>query len=276
MRKKRNTILPGATLLAALAATILLAVSGAVGAQQQAGMKVEGVTEQLGGQLPMDASFTDSQGRKVTLGQVMTKPTVLAFVFFRCGGICPRLLSGVADVVNRMPQEPGKDYQIVCISFDPTDTPEAAAQKKHEYAALLKRPVPDDAWVFLTGDEADIEKVTQAAGFSYQKDGDMYIHPATLLVASPAGKIVQYLYGVTYVPAALQMALGNAGQGKVGGKVLGELLSCFSNQPKGSRIAATVLSITGAVVLVFAGAFIAFLVFTNPKRKANGSEARAR
>jgi protein SCO1/2 len=260
-------------MLAWLAAGMALPLPGM--AQEAGKMEVEGVTEKLGGELPMDATFKDQNGKTVTLGEVMTRPTVLAFIFFRCAGICPRLLSGVSDVVNRMPLEPGKDYQIVCISFDPTDQPAEAMRKQREYFALLKKPMPQGAWLFLTGDEENIHKVTDAAGFSYQKDGDMFIHPTTLIVASPHGKIVQYLYGVTYVPSALQMALANAGRDKVGGRVIGALLSCFSNQPKGNAIVSRVLMFTGAAVLLCAGAFVVFLVVTDPKRKAKRMEAKS-
>ncbi|MEJ2369172.1 MAG: hypothetical protein P8Z49_12740, partial [Acidobacteriota bacterium] len=50
--------------------------------------KVEGVDEHLGKFIPLDAQFYDSQGNKVTMGEIMKKPTVLAFFYTRCAGIC--------------------------------------------------------------------------------------------------------------------------------------------------------------------------------------------
>jgi len=263
----------GLALMAAFLLPVLLAVPAvSTRAQARKHLTVEGITEHLGGQMPMDATFKDSQGNTVTLGQIIKKPTVLAFFYCRCAGICPRLLSGIADVVNRMPLSPGKDYQIVTISFDPTDTPKMAADKKANYLNLVQKKMPAKDWIFLTGDEANIRKATDAAGFSYQKAGKMYVHPTTLIVLSPKGKITQYLYGVSYVPSALQLAITDAAQGKVGGKIINTLLPCFSTQAKGNKIVTYVMAGTGIAVLLMAAAFISWLVFTDPKRKSRHNE----
>ncbi|MGC8723024.1 MAG: SCO family protein [Acidobacteriota bacterium] len=276
-REERKLVRSGRRALrVAWTAGLGLVMAAAVMAQAPGKITVEGVTEKLGAQVPLDAKFTDSQGREVTLGQVMTKPTVLALFYSRCAGICPRLLEGVAGVVNRMPLDPGKDYQIISISFDPTDTPQILADKKRNYMALVKRPIQPQDWLFLSGDKADIDKVTDAVGFSYQKDQDMYIHPATLIVLSPKGKVVQYLYGVSYVPSALQMAIGDAAKEKTGSRIVGELLSCFSIRPKGSVLVSRVMALSGVAVILSALAFVAFLVFTNPNRKVKHGEARSR
>lgn len=255
--------------LAAIAAALLWMWPAAVVRAQEAAPGVEeGVTEHLGATLPMDARFTAQDGREVTLGEVMTKPTLLGFVFFRCQGICPTFLMGVADAVNRLDLTPGKDYQVVCISFDPSDTPAEASRRLAEYSAQVKKPLPPGSWVFLTGREEEIRKVTGAAGFHYQADGDSFIHPVTLVVASPKGRIVQYLYGMTYVPSALQMAVANASKDRVGAPLVQTLLSCFSYQAKGRRVVANVTAAAGAAVVLTAMAFIGYLFFTDPKRKA--------
>ncbi len=276
-REERRMVRSGrGALRMAWVAGLGLMMAAAVMAQAPGKIAVEGVTEKLGAQVPLDAKFTDSQGRELTLGQVVTKPTVLALFYSRCAGICPRLLEGVAGVVNRMPLDPGKDYQIISISFDPTDTPQILADKKRNYMALVKKSIQPQDWLFLSGDKADIDKVTDAVGFSYQEDEDMYIHPATLIVLSPKGKVVQYLYGVSYVPSALQMAIQEASKGRTGSKIVGELLSCFSIQPKGSTIVSRVMALSGVAVILSALAFVAFLVLTNPNRKVKHGEARSR
>ncbi len=261
-----------AMLMALLLPALVLVPAVNTRAQVQKHVTVEGITEHLGGQMPMNATFKDSQGNTVTLAQIVKKPTVLAFFYCRCAGICPRLLAGIADVVNRMPLTPGKDYQVITISFDPTDTPKMAADKKANYFNLLQKKMPSRDWMFLTGDEANIRKVTRAAGFSYQKAGNMYVHPTSLIVLSPKGEITQYLYGVSYVPSALQLAITDAAQGKVGGKIINTLLPCFSTQAKGTKIVTYVMAGTGIAILLMAAAFIGWLIFTDPKRKAAHNE----
>src|SRR5688572_27237562 len=118
----------------------------------------------------------DEYGKPVTLRSLVTKPTIFTLVYYRCPGICSPLLTGVASMTDKMDMVPGKDYNIVTISFSPREDYIMASEKKKNYFAGLKKPMQQDGWRFLTGDSASIAKITDAIGFRYQKQGEDYMH----------------------------------------------------------------------------------------------------
>jgi len=225
-----------------------------------------GIDEKLGGYVPLDLTFNDENGKAVSLKQFIKKPTIVSLVYYRCPGICTPLLSGVAEVLNKLQLEPDKDYSVLTISFDDKDTPSTALQKKKNYLKLLKKPFPEDGWRFLTGDTANISKLTSAVGFKFEKDGDDFIHPASLIVLSADGKIVRYLYGITYLPFDLQMALTEASEGRAGPTISKALLFCFSYDPKGRKYALNVTRVAGASTLFLTAIFVVYLTLRSKTR----------
>jgi len=142
----------------------------------------------LGATIPSDLQFTDESGQGVFLRQLIDKPTVLTLNYFRCAGICTPQLNDLVRTLNKVALEPGKDFQVVTVSFDSTDTPEIAAGKRTNYLRLLTRPFPPTAWRFLTGDQASILALANAVGFGFKKDRDAFIHPGALIILSPGEK----------------------------------------------------------------------------------------
>jgi len=88
---------------------------------------------------------------------------------------------------------PGKDFEVVAVSFDPADTPEIAAAKKKSYLRVIP---PDSAngWHFLTGDEANIKALTDAIGFHYKYDAatDQFAHASAIMILTPEGRLSKY------------------------------------------------------------------------------------
>src|SRR5512135_2863325 len=117
---------------------------------QVAGSGEAGVDERLGAQVALDTVLKDEGGNDVTLRQLVDKPTILTLNYFRCAGICTPLLNGIVDALNKIGLEPGKDFQVITVSFDPRDTPEIAHEKQINYLAQMKRAFPPRAWRFLT------------------------------------------------------------------------------------------------------------------------------
>src|ERR1700674_2339180 len=111
-----------------------------------------GIDEKLGSTIPMDMSFLDEYGKPVRLRELITKPTILTLVYYRCPGICSPLLNGLSATIDHLDLEPGKDYNIVTISFDPTETYTTASEKKKNYLEDMKKKIPVDSWRFLVGD----------------------------------------------------------------------------------------------------------------------------
>ena len=214
-----------------------------------------GIDEKLGATIPLDIQLNDETGQKLPLRQLVDKPTVLTLNYFRCTGVCTPQLTDLARTLGGIDLEPGKDFQVVTVSFDSTDTFEIAARKRDNYLKLLKRPFPPAAWRFLTGDEASTRALAAAVGFGFTKRDEIFIHPAALIVLSPQGKVTRYIYGATYLPADLVMAVNEAAQGHVRPTISKALSFCFSYDPEGRRYVLNVTRVAGLATLLFVGVF---------------------
>ena len=224
-----------------------------------------GIEEKLGNMLPMETQFFDDVGHLVTLKDIVKKPTIINFVYYRCPGICSPILTELTSIVNFIDMEAGKDFQIVTISFDDREKFELAAAKKVNYFALLKKEIPSDSWKFLSGDSAAIRAVTQAAGFNFKREGNDFIHAGALIVISPEGKIARYLNGIKYLPFDVKMALTEASTGKTGPTIAKLVAYCYSFNPEGRTYVFNVTRVTGGVILLFAAVFVVYLT-VKPKK----------
>jgi protein SCO1/2 len=230
-----------------------------------------GIDEKLGQFLPADATFVDENGHRVNLRSMIDKPTIIAPVYLSCMHVCPMLLNGVADVLGKLELiKPGKDFQVLALSFDDKDTPAIAREKKPNYLKAIGRPFPEDSWKFLTGNEASIQKFTASIGFRFQRDGHHgFSHPVTLVVIAPGGKIVRYVEGVSFLPFEVTMAVTEASQGKVGSAARKVLMYCFSYDPLEKTYVFNILKVTGTVMLLFVGSFLIYLLKTTRKQKGS-------
>jgi len=240
--------------------TVLAAL--ALAARAQAPGPAVGIDEHLGAQVPLDVALKDEQGREVKLGDLIDKPTVLTLNYFRCAGICSPLLNGIVDVVGKSDMVPGKDFQVLTVSFDPTDGPDLAARKKANYLKQLPVTVPPEAWRFLTGDGVQTRRLADAVGFGYRAETSAagtteYVHPAAIFILSPKGKVIRYMYGITYLPFDLKMAVSEANAGRPGPTINKLLKFCYSYDPQGRKYELNVTRVAGVLILLFAGVFAA-------------------
>ena len=227
-----------------------------------------GIDEKLGQLIPLDLTFYDENGNPVSLGQLIRTPTVLAPVYYHCPNVCSLLLQNLADVLNRLPAEPDKEYRVLAISFDETEKPDLALQKKKTYLKMIQKPFPEDAWRFLTGDKENILKLTDAIGFHFKKVREDFEHPVSLIILAPDGKISRYMYGTDILPFDLKMALIEASQGKIGPAISKVVRFCFSYDLKANKLVFNTLKVTGTVTLLFALSFVLFLLFKGRKQHA--------
>ncbi len=182
-------------------------------------LKNVGIEQHLDAQLPLDVKFRDETGREVKLGDYFgKKPVVLSMVYYECPMLCGEVLNGQASVFTTLKFDIGKEYDVVTVSFDPTEGPELARGKKKVYVERYGRPGGDEGWHFLTGSQESIKALTNAVGFNYAWDEQtkQFAHAAAILVVKPDGKIAQYFYGVEYSPKDLRFGIVQASQGKVG------------------------------------------------------------
>jgi protein SCO1/2 len=247
----------------------MLLVNVAFGHETTATKADIALDEKLGEYLPADAMFADEGGKKIDLKAYIDKPTIIAPVYLSCTHECPMLLSGLAKVLGNLELvKPGKDFQVITLSFDESDTPKKASEEKVNYIKAIGRPFPEKDWTFLTGDAANIRKFTDSIGFRFQRDGEHdFSHPVTLVVVSSQGKIVRYLYGTTYLPFELTMAITEAAQGRVGTTTQKMLQYCFSYDPLKKSYVFNILKVTGTMMVLFVGAFLIYLVRTTKKHR---------
>ncbi len=257
------------TRLFSILSFVVLGFIGANGiANPQASDKKEvTIEEHLGDFVPLDAWFVNEDGDTVTLEQLIDRPTILTLVYYNCPGLCTPLLEGAVDVLDKVDLEPGSDFQVLSISFNPSETPELAKEKKSNILeAFERRQFPPSAWHFLVGDSVNIHKVTEAVGFKYIPNKDGYLHPAAMIVLSDKGKISRYLNGITFLPFDLKMAIIEASQGRVGPTIAKVLQLCFNYDPEANRYVFNFLRVTGALILFFT--FI-FVIVISVKKKSN-------
>ncbi len=249
--------------------TVMLMANTAFGHGTAATSADISLDEKLGHYLPAGAVFVDENGTKMDLKKSIDKPTIIAPVYLHCTHECPLLLNGLADVLGKMDLvTPGKDFQVITLSFDDRDTPAIARDKKVNYLKAVGRPFPAAEWKFLTGDAETIRKFTESIGFKFQRDGAHdFSHPVVLVVIAPGGKIVRYLYGTRFLPFEVTMALTEAAQGRVGSTTRKVLLYCFSYDPLKKSYVFNILKVTGTVMVLFVVSFFAYLMISTRKKR---------
>jgi len=209
-----------------------------------------GVFEKLGDTIPLDLWFLNEESEKVTLRQLIDKPTVMCFVYFDCPNLCSPLMDGVADVVSKMDMQLGTEYQVITISFNTSDTPEKAREKKVNFVQRISKENQKD-WIYLTGTQENISAITAATGYKYHPQGLDFAHPSVIMVVSPAGKITRYLYGLTYLPFDLKMAIIESQKGIARPTANKILEYCFAYNPASKTYTLQVTRIVGIITIFF-------------------------
>ena len=234
-------------------------------------LKNVGLDQRLNKQVPLDAVFKDEQSREVRLGQFFGgKPVVLSLVYYNCPMLCTQVLNGMLGSFKQVAFNIGDQFEVVTVSFDPRETPQLAAAKKDTYVKAYNRPGVDAGWHFLTGDEANIKRLTEAVGFRYVWDEQtkQFAHASGIMVLTPEGKIANYFYGIEYSPKDLRLALVESSQNKIGSPVDALMLYCYHYDPSTGKYGAVVMNIVrlaGLVTIVL----IAGLLLVLRKRGAS-------
>ena len=229
-----------------------------------------GVTQRLNQPLPLNAPFVDETGKAVVLGDYFgNHPAVLSLVYYNCPMLCSEELDGLTGALEMVKLTPGKDFDIIIISIDPSETPEQAAKKKAFYLKRYGRPETAAGWHFLTGQRPAIDAVTDAVGFGYVRvpgpDGKLsqFAHASSVEIATTDGKLAQYYLGVEYSPKDMLLGLIEASDNKIGSPVANILTYCYHYDPqtnKHSLIIARIVQFGGMVTMAGLGGFI-FLMF---------------
>jgi len=239
------------------------------------------VVEKLGDTIPLDITFTNAESEPHELSRYIngSRPTILVMVYFDCPMICPVVLDKLAEAMNELDYTVGRDYNVLVVSFDPTDTVTHAADSKMLYLSGYARGGPPDiasGWQFMVGEPREIRRLKDALGLDIRLlDNGEYSHPVALAVASPDGMVARYIYGLDYDPKQVKLSLLEASQGKIA-QSLGDqfLFRCFrydETQGKYSLHAMTLMRIGGVLtvitlVLLIGGLFVKEHVFRRSDR----------
>jgi protein SCO1/2 len=213
--------------------------------------------------LPLDVVLKAEFGRDVKLREFFKpgKPVILAPVYYRCPMLCTQILTGLESSLKAVSLNPGRDFEVVAVSFDPKDTPSLAAAKKETYLKRYRRPDTVNGWHFLTGDPTNINRFLDAVGYhvKYDPKTDQFAHASGILIATPDGRLSRYFYGVEYAPRDVRLGLVEASANKIGNPVDQILLFCYHYDPatgKYGAIAMNMVRFAGATFVLIAGGFL--------------------
>jgi protein SCO1/2 len=238
-----------------------------------------GFDQRLDQPVPLDLVFRDETGATVTLDSLLRgKPVILNLVYYECPMLCTLVLNGLLGAMKALPFDAGEAYDVITVSFDPTETPELAARKKQTYLEQYRRDGAAAGWHFLTGDAAAIERLAAAVGFRYRYDPERkeFAHAAGLTVLTPRGIIARYLFGVEFAPRDLKFALMEAAENRIGSPIDQLLLFCYHYDPSTGRYSATVLNGVRAAGALTVLALIGFIAWAVRRDRARGTEGAAR
>lgn len=238
------------------------------------------VTQHLNAQLPLDAAFVDDHGNKVKLGDYFDgkHPVIISTVYYNCPMLCSEEMDGLISALMMVNLKPGKDFQVVMVSIDPTEVPQLAASKKALYVKRYGHPETADGFHFLVGEKPAIDAVTDAVGFGYVKvpgpDGRLtqFAHASSIEIATPSGKLAQYYLGVEYSPKDVLLGLIDASGNKIGSPVANILTYCYHYDPqtnKHSLVVARVVQLAGIATVLSLGSFMIVMFRRDLK---NGAE----
>jgi protein SCO1/2 len=279
----RHALLPS---LAAAAAFLSLAPSSAAqlasDPMQSVGVRPEllkqvGIDQKLNQAIPLNLAFRDENGQTVELAQFFgQKPVILTLVYYNCPMLCTQVLNGVESGLKELPTDIGKQFEVVTVSIDPTESHVLAKVKQEMYVGMYGRPGAAQGWHFLTGDEPQIKQLADALGFRYAYDPDtkQFAHASAIMLLTPEGKISRYFYGIQYPSRDLRLGLVEASEGKIGTPVDQVLLFCYHYDPatgKYGLLISHIIQAGGALTVLILG--IAMLIlfrgehYALPQRK---------
>lgn len=236
-----------------------------------------GIYQQLNQQLPLQLNFADEQGRELPLQTYFhDRPVILCLVYYQCPMLCNQVLNGLVESLRAIDFTPGKDYELVVVSFDPTETPQLARAKKHSYVVRYARPGAEAGWHFLTGSAANIDELAKAAGFQYRFDerSGQFAHASGIMLATPQGRLSRYFYGIDYPTRDLRLALVESSSGKIGSPVDAFLLLCFHYDPLSGKYGVAISNVLRGAGTLTAVSLLSFVCIMLRRERAQRRAAQ--
>lgn len=256
-----------AAILLVLSATILMA------AEPPPDLRGFAYRQRLGTQLPLDTVFRDETGQSTSLGGLLSgKPVVLTLGYYHCPNLCGLVRTDLFDALAKSGMAAGRDYTLIVLSIDPSETAADAKEAKAEDLSRYPLPGGEQASHFLTGSPGGIQAVADAVGFRDRFDPELkqYLHPAGIVFATAHGVISSYLLGVGYEPDEVRLSVTRANLGTIAAAALPVLLLCFHYDPQTGRYTLAIMKLLrlAGLITVVTIAGTLFLAFRRDRRRA--------
>lgn len=221
-----------------------------------------GFEEKQGQYVDLGVKLVNEAGDTVLLKDVITKPAILNLVYFQCAGTCSPLMWGVSKFIDGVDLRLGKDYDVITISFDPSENIRLGINKKESYISTMKKKEEAKNWLFFVSDSINIAKLTRSVGFDYQKVNDQFVHPTGLIALASDGKIIRYLRGIEFLPFDIKITMIEAAKGKIGPSINRLLAVCYGYDSKGNQFVFNVTRVSAIVISFFVILIFLILAFS--------------
>jgi protein SCO1 len=264
-----------------IAVTLLLtiaATSRALAHDPSTFLDQVGFDQQPGAALPLTGELRDASGAKVHLGDYFDRvPVVLVLAYFDCDNLCGVVLQSTMDTLRHVTLDAGKDFQVVVVDIDPTETPALARSARSRYLERYGRPDSVHGWHFLTARRDVSRSIAHAIGFRYVYDPHekRYAHPAGITILTPQGRVSRYLFGVRFAPRDLRLALVEASRGSIGSVTDQLLLLCYHYDPSRGKYGFLIMDFLRAAGAATVAA-VGLVVFVLGRRSGNEHRRRGR
>ncbi|MFC2086813.1 SCO family protein [Bacteroidota bacterium] len=228
-----------------------------------------GVNDKKGEYIPDDVFLLNKDSVLMSLNELIDKPTVLNFVYFKCPGLCSPVMEGIAEVIDKSDLKLGEDYQVLTISIDGREKPSLARHKKQNYLNNMKKSEEaKEHWKFFTSDRATIAELTNATGWEFKRVENDFAHAALIIMLTPEGMVSQYLYGTYYLLMHFKLAVEDASLGKTI-PARGKFLKyCYNYVKPENKNFQSLLILYGIFIGLF---FAGILIYLRVSRKRTNS-----
>ncbi len=184
---------------------LLLSLSPAVAAPNGRAETAIAFSQSALGQTLPNLTFTDSDGKLVTLREYRGKPLLVTLVYTSCADVCPTLIASLYPAVKAAMQSLGPDsFSVISVGFDlKHDTP----SRLRAFARTHGIDLPN--WRFLAADEASLDALSKAVGFGIYSRTGGFDHLAQMSVIDADGRLYQQVYGAIFEPPLIVEPLKN-------------------------------------------------------------------
>jgi protein SCO1 len=225
-----------------------------------------GLIEKQGNSLPENIKVLNEDSVEISLNSLITKPTLLSFVYYHCPVLCPKVMDGIAELVNHSNSNPGKDYQVITISIDDKESSSLGRATKLHYTGQIKKNIDPYFWRFLTADSTTIKILTDTTGWEFRRSGDHFIHTTSTILLTPKGMISQYFYGTYFNYMHFDMSVEKAKLEQIVPTRLKTLKYCYNFQPSRNKLVDEI-AMTSGIILVLASLILFLVLVYQPFHK---------